>query len=154
MIHVFIGYGGPEAEEVAKRLSSFLKNEGLVTFLACPESHDLVSTDDFKLIIEKNLLDCNIAIFVCHKGTSRRKEVKREIGFLFDRNMEHKIISFAESDTCIPIKIRERWHPLHFASEKPEESFCRLLNEVFRCHIRLDRSVPLVNEEERIPYIA
>jgi hypothetical protein len=151
MIHIFIGYGGGKAEQVANDLDNFLSNEPQINvFLASPRTHHLLSIDEWKTEIDKNLLDCNIALFVCHKGTSRSKPVKREIDFLFDNNMEHKIISFANTETCIPKKIRKRWTPLHFTPEKPEESFCRLLNEVFRCHIKFLESARIVSEEERM----
>lgn len=152
MIQVFIGYGGSRAEEVAKHLNAFLQRENLLyTFLASPDSHSLVSTDDFKIEIDKNLLDCNIVVFVCHKNTSRSREAKREIDLLFQRNLQHKIISFAETHTCIPKRLRQRWCRLHFAPEKPEESFCRLLNEIFRCFITIQLPrARIVKEEERM----
>ena len=150
-MHVFVGYGGARAEEVANRLEAFLKTESqITTFLATPRSHSLLSTDEWKTKIDENLLDCNIAIFVCHQNTSRSTEVKREIDFLFQNKMQHKIITFTNTDTSIPIRVRERWHPLHFPTEKPEESFCRLLNEVFRCFIALEESARIVSENERM----
>ena len=151
MIHVFIGYGAPRAEEVANRLNVFLSGEKqITTFFANPQSHHLLSTDEWRTEINKNLLDCNIAVFVCHKNTSRSGEVNREIDFLFQNNMKHKIISFADTDTSIPRKLRQRWHPLHFPPEKPQESFCRLLNEVFRCFIQIKELARIVSENERM----
>lgn len=150
-MHVFIGYGGPRAEGVANRLEGFLKNESqITTFLATPRSHSLLSTDEWKAKIDQNLLDCNIAIFVCHQNTSRSPEVKREINFLFQNSMQHKIITFSNTDTSIPIKVRKRWHRLHFPTEKPEESFCRLLNEVFRCFIELKQPAIIASENQRM----
>lgn len=150
MVNIFIGYGGPRAEEVAKKLNAFLLEQKLETFLASPNSHDLLPTDEIKTKINQNLLDCNIAVFVCHESTSHSKEIKREINFLFKNNLQHKIISFAKSDDCLPRKLRKRWHPLHFAPEKPEESFCRLLNEIFRCYIRIQKTPRMIKEDERM----
>ena len=151
MIHVFVGYGGARSENVANRIGDFLNNESQITiFLATPRSHSLLSTENWKAEINKNLLDCNIAVFVCHKNTSRSGEVNREIDFLFQNNMKHKIISFADTDTSIPRKLRQRWHPLHFPPEKPQESFCRLLNEVFRCFIQIKELARIVSENERM----
>lgn len=151
VIYVFIGYGGPEAKNVAESVDKFLNNEKQIeTFLATPRTHHLVSTDEWRTEIYKELLDCNLAIFVCHKNTSRSSEVKREIDFLFTHNMEGKIIVFANTDTCIPKKIRQRWHRLHFPPEKPDESFCRLLNEIFRCYIKIAKPARLVSKYDRM----
>ena len=98
----------------------------------------MLSIDDFKAEIEKNLLECNIVVFVCHKETADSPEVQHEIDFLFTSHNEHKIITFAKCDNCIPNKLLERWHRLHFPPEKPEESFCRLLNEILKCYIQLN----------------
>lgn len=153
VIHVFIGYGGARAEDVAERVNSFLNGEKQInTFLASPRTHHLLSTDEWRAEVNSRLLDCNLAIFVCHENTSRSSEIKREIDFLFDYNMESKIIVFANTDTCIPRKVRQRWHPLHFPPEKPDESFCRLLNEIFRCYIKIVKSTRarLIREHDRM----
>jgi len=148
MVSVFIGFGGAKAEEVARKLEIFLRSDTrLETFLASPESSALALTVNFKLEIEKNLLDCNVAVFVCHENTSRSIPMKKEIDLLFSKNFENKIISFAVSDTCIPKKLREnKWHPLHFPPEKPEESFCRLLNWIYRCYIELKELTTVTTE--------
>jgi hypothetical protein len=35
---------------------------------------------------------------------------------------------------------------LHFPPEKPEESFCRLLNEIFRSYIRINADASIERE--------
>jgi hypothetical protein len=48
-----------------------------------------------------------------------------------------KLIIFSKSDECIPKRLKSSWRPLHFAPEKPEESFNRLLIEIYRQYVRL-----------------
>jgi len=141
-VSVFIGFGGSRAENVATRFEIFLKtNTDIETFLASPQSRTMPSTANFRTEIQQHLINCNIAVFVCHKNTSHSQSMKDEIDTLFSENLENKIISFAASDTCIPKKIRDnKWHPLHFPPEEPEESFRRLLNEIYRCYLRLQNS--------------
>jgi hypothetical protein len=154
MVSVFIGFGGPEAEEVAKELEKFLSHERIETFLASPLSNTLpASTANFNARINQTLLDCNIAVFVCHKSTPRSNPVKKEIDLLYSQHSESKIISFAASDDCLPKRLRENhWHPLHFAPEKYEESFPRLLNKIYRSYIERElngitsENAPLVRQ--------
>lgn len=148
MIDVFIGYGGPRAQTVANDLGNFLRTEEMNVFLATPASPSLRPTAEWRIEIDKSLLNCNVAIFVCHQGTPRSPEIRREIKFLFDSGQEQKIISFTTHKDCIPRLLRDRWNPFHFPPEKPEESFCRLLNQIFRCYIRNSIQVNLIPENE------
>ena len=107
MINVFIGYGGPEAQRVADDLQQFLFHEGLNPFLASPQSPSLRSIDSFDNEIRKNLLNCEIVVFVCHKSTPQNQNIQREINFLYDSKFEDKIITFAKCDYCIPVKLRK-----------------------------------------------
>jgi hypothetical protein len=153
MLSVFIGYGGAKAEEVAKKLEDFLKTEAhMETFLATPQSRTLTATShDYNVKIVQNLIDCHVAIFVCHKNTPHSEELKKEINLLFQRNSENKIILFSASEYCVPVEFRKKlWHPLHFPPEKPEESFCRLVNEIYRCYIDLQESARIVTEEAEV----
>jgi hypothetical protein len=154
MLNVFIGYGGKEAENVAKKLESFLAETKIIeTFLASPQSQTLSpTTHNYDTKILENLIKCNIAIFVCHEETPNSRELKNELDILSKAKMEYKIILFSVSDHCIPTKYRRLWHPLHFPPEKPEESFCRLLNQIYRCYIDIMASASIVKEtEELIP---
>jgi hypothetical protein len=154
MLNVFIGYGGKEAENVAKKLESFLaETKCIETFLASPKSQTLSPTShNYNAKILENLIRCNIAIFVCHKETPYSKELKNELDILSKEKMEYKIILFCASDYCIPTKYRKLWHPLHFPSEKPEESFCRLLNQIYRYYIDIQAPSSIVKETtELIP---
>jgi hypothetical protein len=149
MLKVFIGFGGPDAKVVAEEVEKFLKVETKIeTFLASPRSNTLSpNVADFKATINRELLDCNLAVFVCHKGTPRSTLVKNEIDMLYSQDLENKIISFAASDNCLPKKLREQhWHPLHFPPEKPEESFARLLNEIYRSYIELKEPTRIISE--------
>jgi hypothetical protein len=149
MLSVFIGFGGPEAKKVAEDLEGFLRVETTIkTFLASPGSNTLpANIANFHTIINRELLDCNIAVFVCHKGTPRSTPVKKEIDLLYSRNLENKIIPFAASDECLPKKLREHhWHPLHFPPERPEESFPRLLNSIYRSYFELMESTRITSE--------
>jgi hypothetical protein len=148
MIKVFIGYGGPKAESIANKLDSFLKNEELDTFLASPESRSLASISNFKFETEKNMRDCNIIVFVCHDGTKGASPAIDEIDFIIKNKLQNKLIVYSKCDHCIPHKLsKNRWHPMHFAPEKAEESFCRLLNEILRCHITLSYNYEIEPEE-------
>jgi hypothetical protein len=148
MIDVFIGYGGPRAENVANDLGNFLRDEEVNVFLATPSSPSLHPTAEWRIEIDKSLLNCNVAVFVCHQGTPRSYEVRREIKFLFDLGQEQKIISFTTHKNCIPRQLRDRWNPFHFPPENPDESFCRLLNQIFRCYIRNSKQITPVPEDE------
>jgi hypothetical protein len=153
MVSVFIGYGGKEAEETAKKFEDFLKIETkMETFLAAPQSRTLsAASADYRARIDQNLMDCHVAIFVCQIDTPRSKELKREMDLLFERNLEKKIILFSASDQCIPVKYREKlWRPLHFPPEKPAESFCRLVNEIYRCFIENQESARIVPETSEL----
>jgi hypothetical protein len=150
MLSVFIGFGGPDAKEVAENLEKFLRLETTVrTFLASPQSSTLTAnTADFHVRINQELLGCNIAVFVCHKGTPHSTPVEKEIDLLYSQHLENKIISFAASDNCLPKKLREHhWHPLHFAPEKPEESFSRLLNKIYQSYIELKEPTSIAFED-------
>jgi hypothetical protein len=144
MVEVAIGYGGAQAEAVAKKLSAFLKEEDLDTFLASPQSHDIphgATDEEQRRIIKKKFLECNIIVYVCHDGTANRPVVVEETRFMKKNKLFTRTIVFSKNDDCIPEKLREIWHPLHFTPEKPEESFNRLLNEIFRQHIRLSTPI-------------
>jgi hypothetical protein len=148
-VSVFIGYGGTKAAEVANSLNVFLKLEELDTFLAAPRSHTLISgTTNFQKEIEQNIIASNIIVFVCHDGTCDSKPAKKEIDFISDHNLFYKMILFSKSDNCIPKKAQCVWHPLHFPPEKPEESFCRLLNEIFRSFISITAPVSIERESK------
>jgi hypothetical protein len=153
MLSIFIGFGGTKAEEVAKKLESFLRNETkMETFLASPLSRTLsASSADYGAKITQSLIDCHVAVFVCHKYSPRSEPLKNEIDLLFSRNFENKIILFSASDNCIPSKFRAKlWNPLHFPPEKPEESFCRLVNEIYRCYIERQESARIVTEDTEL----
>ena len=121
--------------------------------MASPQSQTLSPTaHNYDAKILENLIKCNIAIFVCHKETPHSKELKNELDVLSKEKMEYKIILFSASDHCIPSKYRKLWHPLHFPPEKPEESFCRLLNQIYRCYIDINAPSSMVKETaELIP---
>jgi hypothetical protein len=148
MLNVFIGYGGKEAENVAKQLESFLEETKFIdTFLASPKSQTLPATShDYNDKILKSLTNCEIAIFVCHKETPRSEELKNELDELSKRKMLYKVILFSASDFCIPTKYRRLWHPLHFPPERPEESFCRLLNQIYKSYIDITTPPNIVKE--------
>jgi hypothetical protein len=137
MVSVFIGYGGDKAQRVASELQKFLKSETEIeAALAAPESRTLsATTSDINAEIEKELIDCHLAIFVCDKDSPRSKPMKNEINFLINRKLGKKIILFSASDYCIPVEFRKHWNPFHFPPEKPAESFCRLTVEIYRCYV-------------------
>ncbi len=92
-------------------------------------------------LIKKKFIECDIIVYVCHEETPNRQAVKEEMAFLKKQNLFNKTIIFSKSDNCIPQKATKLWRPLHFAPERPEESFSRLLNEIFRQHIRLSTTI-------------
>ncbi|MGA2523806.1 MAG: hypothetical protein ABSF65_06595 [Candidatus Bathyarchaeia archaeon] len=144
MVQVAIGYGGTPAEQVATKLRSYLKDEDLEVFLASPHSHDMpqgASDQEQWQLIQKKFLECNIIVYVCHDETPDRSAVKAEMTFIKKHNLFNKMIIFSKSDSCIPQKAKKIWRSMHFAPEKPEESFSRLLNEIFRQHIRLSAPI-------------
>lgn len=148
MIKVFIGYGGDKAEEVANDLDAFLKDEELDPWVASPRRHHLTSvTFDFRYEIQKNIRERDIIVFVCHEGTICSAPATEEIKFIFDNGLQNKMIVFSKCDDCIPpILVEKKWHPFHFSPEKAEESFCRLLNEIFRCYIAINPIVQIETE--------
>jgi len=142
-IKVAIGYGAAKAEEVAGRLNTFLRDENLEVFLASPRGQVLpqgITKAQQRALIEKNFLESHVIVYVCHDGTTKRKAVKEEIAFIIKKRLNAKLIIFSKSDNCIPKNAKSLWHTLHFAPEKPEESFNRLLNAIYRQYI--DRSEP------------
>jgi hypothetical protein len=153
MVSVFIGYGGAKAEEVARELEKFLNNETKIeASLVSPQSRTISATSsNVNAEIEQKLMACHLVIFVCHKNSPRSKPMKREIELLINRNLEEKIILFSASDYCIPVEIRKKhWHPFHFPPEKPAESFCRLVNEIYRCYID-QLPISAVTETTEVP---
>jgi hypothetical protein len=137
---VFVGYGGSKAEEVACSLDAFLRKEGLYLFFASPKGHDIphgLDEEKTKVMIRQNMTDCQIIVFVCHEETPVSNPAKEEIDYILDKHLNNKTILFSKCDDCIPEQAQGLWHPLHFPPEKAEESFCRLLNEIFRSYLRL-----------------
>jgi len=139
MLSVFIGFGGPKAEEVAKELERFLNDEKIENFLASPLSNAILANEsDFSAEINKKLLTYDITVFVCHKDTHRNDQVRKEINLLYRKHLESKIIPFSACDHCLPRRLKgKHWHPLHFAPEKAMESFPRLLNRIYRSYFEL-----------------
>jgi len=140
LISVFIGFGGTKAEGVAVELKKFLNGEDIIEpFLASPQSNSLpANTPNFSTMINQELKKCDIAVFVCHKNTPNSPPIKKEINFLYSKGKKNRIIPFAASDNCLPRRLRgKRWRPLHFPPEKAEESFPRLLNNIYRSYIEL-----------------
>jgi hypothetical protein len=149
MVKVALGFGAARAEEVAGKLRDFLHAEGLDVFLASPRSHDIpngMPEEEQKQLIHQNFMDCNILVYVCADGTPEQQAVKEEVTFIRRNKLLDKLIIFSKSDDCIPKRLKSSWRPLHFAPEKPEESFSRLLNEIFRQHIRLASSAEMKPE--------
>jgi hypothetical protein len=154
MLSIFIGFGGTKAEEVAKKLERFLETETKMNaFLGSPQSASLTANaHNFLAKINQEMIDRHIAIFVCHEGTPRSQAMIDELNFLISRKMEDKIIIFSASDHCIPSQFRKRlWRPLHFTPEKPEESFCRLANEIYRSFIEKAQTPTIVPENAEMP---
>jgi hypothetical protein len=153
MLTVFIGYGGAKGEFVAWMLDKFLKTEAKMNvFVASPTTHGLSANEhNFKIRINQEMLNRHIAIFVCHEGSIRCKAMIEEIDFLDSNNLTNKMIIFSASDSCIPVKFRSKfWRPLHFTPEKPEESFCRLTNEIYRAYIEIMQPSTIVAENMEI----
>ena len=154
MLSIFIGFGGAKAEEVAKKLENFLLVETRMNvFLGSPKSASLpANAHDFIARINKQMIERHFAIFVCHEGTNKSEAMIDEIKLLFSKNLEYKIIIFSASDECIPSEFRTRlWRPLHFNPKKPEDSFCRLANEIYRSYIERKEPYTVVAENEEIP---
>lgn len=153
MLTVFIGYGGAEGESVAEKLEQFLETEAKMdVFLASPKSHSLpANSHNFIPRINQEMIRRHIAVFVCHEGSVRSKAMIEEIDFLISSNLTNKVIIFSASDNCIPVRFRERlWRPLHFTPEKPEESFCRLTNEIYRSYMEIVQTSTIVPENVEI----
>jgi hypothetical protein len=152
MLSVFIGYGGTKAEAVAEKLELFLETEAKIdVFLASPKSHSLpANAHNFIPRINQEMVARNIAIFVCHERSNKSKSMIGEIEFLISNKLTNKIIIFSISDSCIPFKFRWLWRPLHFTPEKPEESFCRLLNEIYRGYIEISQTLNVVAENAEV----
>lgn len=138
LMKIFIGYGGSKAEEVASNLTDYLRKEELNVFFANPKGHDLrpgLTEEEVKAEIRKNLLECDIIVFVCHNETPDSIPAKEEIKFILEKRLNGKTIIFSRCEHCIPEIGQNLWNPLHFPPEKAEESFCRLQNEIFRMYI-------------------
>jgi len=153
MLTVFIGYGGAKAESVAEKLEEFLETEAKMdVFLASPESCSLpANSHDFINRTYQEMTRRHIAVFICHKGSIRSKPLIREIDFLISNNLTSKLIIFSASDHCIPVRFRnELWRPLHFTPEKPEESFCRLTNQIYRGYMENNPPLTIVSEKSEI----
>jgi hypothetical protein len=143
MLTVFIGYGGTKGEAVANKLERFLEiEEKMDVFVGSPDSHSLpANTHNFLPRIKQEMVARNIAVFVCHDGSVRSKPMIDEIDFLVSSNLTNKVIIFSASNSCIPVKFRALFYrPLHFTPEKPEESFCRLTNEIYRSYLEITQT--------------
>ena len=152
-IKVAIGYGGAKAEEVAGRLNTFLRDENLDVFFASPKSQDLlqgINRAQQKALIKKNFIESHVIVYVCHDGTSDRKAVKEEMTYIIQNNLNARLIIFSKSDECIPRRVKSLWHTLHFAPEKPEESFNRLLNAIYRQYVRLSEPAEIKLENRGV----
>jgi hypothetical protein len=153
---VFIGFGGTEAETVAVELWKFLSagyGEIIDPFCASQQANSIPpNTPQYHARINQELDKCDIAVFVCHRDTPKSGPIKAEVNLLYEKRKENRIITFAASDDCLPKKLRERhWHPLHFPPEKAEESFPRLLNNIYGSFILLTpKPTGIIHENERM----
>lgn len=139
-VSVSIGYGGPRAEAVADSLDTFLSKRKLDVFFASPKGYSIphgLSDKQQKEYIKKNFMESHIIVYVCHVETPTQPNVKDEIDFIARNNLNDRTIIFSKSDDCIPELAKDWWRPLHFSPEKPEDSFDRLLSEIFQQFTRL-----------------
>jgi hypothetical protein len=142
LVKIFIGYGNNKAHDVAISLRAFLSKEGLDPFLASPTSPDVPSgltEPQFKALIRENIIDCHVIVFVCHNGTPKSKPAKEELDYIMKSKLNRKMILFSKCDDCIPKSVKTIWHPIYFAQEEAEESFRRLLNEIFKQYVRITK---------------
>jgi hypothetical protein len=147
MPFIFICYGGKQAKDVANQLNNFLKTEtNMRSMVISPESRDVpVNDHETFLHTERKLMECNVAVFVCHEESKCSDPLKKELKFMCEQKMKDKTIIFSANDYCIPPDFRKTfWRPLHFAPEKPEESFRRLTNEIYRSCLE-------INEKKQLP---
>jgi hypothetical protein len=140
VVEVVIGYGGAKAEEVAIDLRTFLKDKGINAYCVSPKCNDVpqgTPIPEVKARIRQKMKDYHIIVFICHEGTPRSKPAVDEIEFIINEELTAKTIIFSNCDHCIPSRAKNMWHPMHFVSEKHEESFCRLLNMIYGSYILL-----------------
>jgi hypothetical protein len=152
MLSVFIGYGGAEAEGVADCLNAFFRIWPIDSFCASPKSNQLPqgeTAETIKQVIRKKIEESSIIVLVCHSESLESQPLIEEIQYICQRNLNKKVIVFSKCDDCIPTVAAGLWHPTHFAPEKPEESFSRLLNLVMGKHISLYGSPEIENIVQR-----
>jgi hypothetical protein len=134
-IRVFIVYGGDEGKALGNRLHDYLHSVGLDALIASPEKGDLISGQDLSIINDfQQLKDRDVVVVIVTKGLIGSKGEK-EINYLFDNNLQSKIVCFTSSDTSSPSRLNSIWRPIHFPQEMPEETFPRLQNEILRNYI-------------------
>ncbi len=138
-VSVFIGYGGARAEQVADSLNNFLRSWMIDSFCASPSSNQIplgVTTEQLRQIVRQKMEQCSIIVLVCHVESHDSAEFIDEIDYIIQHNLNKKVIVFSKCDHCIPDLATSLMHPNHFAPEKYEESFSRLLNTIFSTYVR------------------
>jgi hypothetical protein len=148
MFSVFIAYGGARAESVADQLNAFFRSWPIESFCASPRSNQLqqgLTPEETKQVIRKKIEESSVIVLVCHSESPVSPPFIEEIEYVCQRKLNKKVIVYSKCDDCIPAPAAGLWHPTHFAPEKAEESFSRLLNHVFGTYVGLS-GIPEIKE--------
>jgi hypothetical protein len=134
-IRVFIIYGGPEGKTIGNKLHDYLESVGLDALIASAEKGDFVSGQDMSIINDfLELKNRDVVVVIVTEGLKGSKG-EAEINYLFDNNLQGKIVCFTLSDAFLLSRLDSIWRPIHFPQEMPEETFPRLQNEILRNYI-------------------
>jgi len=155
-ISVFIIYGKDNGRHIGNRLRTYLNNVGLNTLIASPERGDFISGQDMSIIDDfKILRQSDVVVVIATEGL-RGSKGEEEVKYLFDNNLQSKIVCFTSADAYLLECLNRIWRPVHFPPEMPEETFCRLQAEILKNYIlRIRTPIPKTGlEKEAINYIS
>lgn len=132
MLRVFICYGGKKGRRIGYSLRKFLRNEGLIAFLASPKSPDVPAGVNYQEFIDKNLLSSHLMVPICDPGIHKSKPALREIDLAAKAPNPIPVVAFTRKRCRLPRLIRDKWEPIRFDPTNPKSAYPRLLIEIYR----------------------
>ena len=132
MLRIFICYGGKKGRKIGYSLRKFLRNEGLIAFLAGPKSPDVPVGVNYQEFIDKNLLSSHVMVPICDSGIHKSKPALREIDLATNAPKPIPIVAFTRKRCRLPRLIRDKWEPIRFDPTNPRSAYPQLLVEIYR----------------------
>lgn len=132
LLRIFICYGGREGQRIGYSLRKFLRNEGLMAFLAGPKSPDIPAGVNYHKFIDTKLLSSHLMVPICNSRIHRSRPALREIRLAVTAPKPIPIVAFTRKRCRLPGLIKDKWQPVRFDPTNPKSAYHRLLIEIYR----------------------